>query len=319
MKRENEVPDHHRGRRAAGGQTFFPDRSTKHNLLVVTRGHAFARDPFYALFAENPEIEWSSVEHPAAQLMFAPAIARHFDGYVLYDMPGIEFKRHGDGVPVFHEPPESYRNGLLAMLEEGFPLVILHHACAAWPAWPEWAEIVGAQFLYQPMKSRGRDRPDSGYRIDVAHRIMPVADHPITRGIEAFELVDEPYLFEVFEDSVVPLFRSNFPFTAENFFSARLALAGQLNSNAGWTHAPGSNLVGWVKHYRNSPIVYLQFGDGPSAYGNPGFRRVLANAIRWVCSAEARAWARERRAEERAQGGAHSARSAAGSESVSAP
>ncbi|MNF48137.1 Trehalose utilization [compost metagenome] len=214
MEQDSETPDYHQSRSGVGGQTFFPSAGTKKNVLLVTRGHAFARDPFYAVFEQNPEIEWSSVEHPAAQLMFTPQIAQNFDCYVLYDMPGIEFKRHGDGVPRFFEPPRYYKDGLLALLDEGHPLVILHHACAAWPAWPEWAEIVGGQFLYQPMSSRGVARPDSGYRIDVPHRVSPVMQHPITEGVEPFEIVDELYLFEVFEDSVVPLFRSDFGFVA---------------------------------------------------------------------------------------------------------
>jgi uncharacterized protein len=286
---DSDMPESRRGR---GGQTFFPPKGGRNNVLLVTRGHAFARDALYAVFEDNEDIEWSAVEHPAAQLMFAPQVARHFDCYVLYDMPGIEFKRHGDGVPVFHEPPQGFRDGLLAMLEEGKPLVVLHHACASWPAWPEWAEIVGARFLYQPMRVRGVDRPDSGYRHDVRHRVTPVSDHPITEGVPAFELVDELYLYEVFEDSVIPLFRSDFTFTDEHFYSAKLALAGRLHANDGWRHAPGSNLVGWVKRYRNSPIVYLQFGDGPPAYRNPAFRKVLRNAIHWACSPEALRWAR---------------------------
>lgn len=290
---DTDVPEHHRGKSGRGGQTFFPPQGAKKNILLVTRGHAFVRDEFYAVFEENPEIEWSGVEHPAAQLMFTPQVARNFDCYVLYDMPGIEFKRHGDGVPTFHEPPQFYKDGLLAMLDEGKPLVILHHACAAWPAWPEWAEIVGGHFLYQPGKSRGVDKPDSGYRIDVPHKVSPVLAHPITEGVEPFELTDELYLFEVFEDSVIPLFRSDYAFTAENFYSARLALAGKLNANQGWQHAAGSNLVGWIKRYRNSPIVYLQFGDGPATYRNASFRKILRNAIRWACSQEAQRWVRE--------------------------
>lgn len=291
---DKDVPDYHSGRSGRGGQTFFPPQGAKKNILLATRGHAFARDEFYAIFEDNPDIEWSGVEHPAAQLMFSPQIARHFDCYVLYDMPGIQFKRYGDGVPTFHEPPQFYKDGLLAMLEEGKPLVILHHACASWPAWPEWAEIVGARFLYQPMKVRGVDKPDSGYRIDVRHTVTPVGDHPITEGVQPFELVDELYLFEVFEESVIPLFRSDFTFTSEHFYSAKLALAGHLNSNEGWRHAAGSNLVGWVKRYRNSPIVYLQFGDGPSTYRNPAFRAILQKAIRWACSPEAQSWVRQR-------------------------
>jgi hypothetical protein len=295
MASADDVPDYHSSssRSAPTGQTFFP--KDKNNVLLVTRGHPFARDPFYNIFESNQEIEYSAVEHPAAQVMFTPEVAKHFDCYVLYDMPGVEFNRvpGSGGVPTFHEPPQFYKDGLMAMLEEGFPLVIMHHACAAWPAWPEWSEIVGGHFLYQPMKSRGVDRPDSGYNIDVPHTVSPAMEHPITEGIEPFEIVDEVYMFEVFEDSVIPLFRSNWPFTKDNFYSSKLALAGNFNSNEGWEHEPSSDLVGWIKTYKNSPIVYLQFGDGPATYQNETFRKILANAIRWACSDEAKAWARE--------------------------
>jgi len=30
--------------------------------------------------------------------------------------------------------------------------------------------------------------------------------------------------------------------------------------------------------------VYVQPGDGPAAYGNPHYRRLLGNAINWVAS-----------------------------------
>lgn len=291
--RDDEVPEYHRsgGSRTRGGTEWPADDTT--NVLVVTRGHPFARDPFFAVFEANPEIEWSSIEHPAAQKAFTPEFADGFDCYVLYDMPGIEFRP--GGVPRFFEPSQSYRDGLMALLESGFPLVILHHACAAWPAWPEWSEIVGSHFLYQPGESRGQRLPDSGYALDVPHRVTPVADHPITDGIEPFDLVDEVYLAPVFDDSITPLFTSDYEFVDRNFSSAALALQGRLNDNTGWSHPEGSNTVGWVKTYRNSPIVYLQFGDGPAAYGNETFRQILANAIRWASSDAAADWARGQR------------------------
>jgi hypothetical protein len=65
-------------------------------------------------------------------------------------------------------------------------------------------------------------------------------------------------------------------------------------SREGWSHPAGSGRVGWAKHYRNSPIVYLQGGDDAVALGDPNYRALVHNAIRWVASAEARAWARAR-------------------------
>ena len=289
---DDDIPDYHNTRRSVPtGATFWPDDPNINKVLLVTRGHPFARDAFFDIFENNSEIEYGHIEHPAAQYAFNPEFAKNFDCYVMYDMPGVKF--NPGGPPTFIEPSQEYKDGVMAMLEQGFPLVIMHHTCAAWPAWPEWAEIVGGHFLYTPMKSRGVDRPDSGYIIDVPHRVTPVMDHPITEGIEPFDIVDETYLFEVFEDSVTPLFRSDYEFTQENFYSSDLALHGKMNSNEGWSHDPGSNLVGWIKTYKNSPIVYLQFGDGPATYGNETFRKILANAIRWACSDEAKAWARD--------------------------
>ena len=282
--------DSHRPRRdRRSGGTRWPDADKPH-ALVVTRGHPFDRNEFFSVFEANGAIEWSHVEHPAAQLMFTAEAAAKFDCFVLYDMPGIEFR--AGQPPRFYHPPADYVAGLRAMLDAGQPLVILHHACAAWPTWPEWAEIVGSHFLYQPGHSRGQPMPDSGYVLEATHTVTPVADHPITRGIEPFELMDELYLAPVFEADVVPLFRSSFDFVDQHFSSADLAVRGRLNERDGWTHPPGSNLVGWVKSAGNSPVVYLQFGDGPSAYRDPNYRQVLANAIEWACSEEAATWAR---------------------------
>ena len=290
MADRNDIPDYHRA--STPVTTALPEQDGKLNILLVTRGHPFDRDTFFDVFDSNPEIQYSNVEHPAAQFMFNPEMAKRFDCYVQYDMPGVQF---GDAGPEYPEPPEFYKEGVRAMGEAGCPLVIMHHAAAAWPAWPEWAEIVGGHFLYTPMKSRGVDKPDSGYNIDVSHRVSPVLDHPITAGIKPFKIVDEVYLSQVFEDSVIPLFTSDWEFTRNNFYSAANAVVrGELNSNDDWHHDNGSTQPCWIKTYKNAPVVYLQFGDGPIAYENPNFRRILAQAIKWASSDEAKTWAIER-------------------------
>ena len=93
---------------------------------------------------------------------------------------------------------------------------------------------------------------------------------------------DELYLAEVFETDVEPLIRADSPFTRDRFYSAAAAVAGRMNDNAGWEHPPGSNLVGWTRRAHNSPVVYLQPGDGPDAYDNPNVRNLIEDAIRWV-------------------------------------
>lgn len=261
-------------------------------VLLATKGHPFERDAFFSVFESWSDIACTAVEQPAAQAFFTPEAAQPYDAIVLYDMPGIEF-RPGDG-PVFHAPPPSFVKGFHELLAHGQGFVFLHHALAGWPAWPEYAEILGGSFLYEPATVRGRSRPCSGYRHGAKHRVSAVApEHPVLAGLQdGFEVEDELYLFEAFEDDVVPLLRSDYEFVDANFFSAALAVRGEMFSRRDWSHPPGTNLVAWARRHGASPIVYLGMGDGPTAYSNPGFRKLVENAVRWVASPEAHAWAR---------------------------
>jgi type 1 glutamine amidotransferase len=260
------------------------------NVLVGAKGHPYLRDPFMAIFDQIPGIACTLVEQPAIQKLMNPEAMAGFDAIVLYDMPGINFAK--GAAPV--EPDAVFKAGLLALLDAGKGIVALHHAIAGWPAWPEYAELLGGRFLYRPGTLRGASLPDSGYHHGVTHEVsLQDPGHPVVAGLPPrFSLTDEIYLSEVFEDSVQPLLRSSAAFTRDNFYSANLAINGTMFSNEGWAHADGSNLIGWTKKARNSPLVYLQPGDGPETYDDPNYRRLIENAIRWVCSEEALAWAK---------------------------
>mgnify|MGYP001550580933 CR=1 FL=1 len=266
------------------------------NVVVVAKGHPYLRDPFMAMFDEMEGIACTLVEQPAAARLMSVANLDDIDALVLYDMPGLDFR--APSPPAYVEPEAAFKQNFLALLDRGIGIVALHHAIAGWPAWEEYAQLLGGRFLYRPGKLRGVERPDSGYRHDVEHEIT-AADpgHAILQGIEfPLRLTDELYLSEVFEDDVQPLLRSNHKFIRDEFYSASLAVSGHMFSNEGWSHADGSNLVGWTKRARNSPLVYLQPGDGPATYAHPGYRRLVENAIRWASSPEARAWAKPEKA-----------------------
>lgn len=261
-------------------------------ILVSVKGHPYPRDAFFELFESLEDIACTAVEQPASQVFMQPAMAEAWDAFVFYDMPGIDFSSRP---PTLVAPDQAMVAGFLETLEQGKGCVFLHHSLAAWPAWPEYAEIVGGRFLYLPGEVRGEPRLDSGYRHAVSYQATVLADHPVTAGVSpTFAMTDELYLCEVFENDVIPLLASDYAFERNNFWSARQAAMGQLHNNDDWPHSPGSNLIGWVKHFRNSPIVYLQMGDDVAAYSNPEFRRLLHSAMRWVMSSEAHHWARVR-------------------------
>lgn len=258
----------------------------KISVQVVTGGHPFVADSFFAIFDALPNITWSPADTPSIG----------HDVVVFYDMPGLKFT--GANPPVDFPAPTSEHVAVLHELQDsGTGLVFMHHALASWPAWDGFAELIGGRFHYQPATLRGVDYPDSGYVFDVEHTIEVLEpEHPICQGLNSsFTLTDELYCCPVFEDDVIPLMRTTFAVDEPaNFYSADLAIRGRRNTNEGWTHPAGSSLVAWVKKAGNAPLAYIQFGDGPVTYVDANFRKVLSNAIEWSASAPARAWAGSR-------------------------
>lgn len=252
--------------------------------LLVCKGHPYEREPFYAVFEQMADVNYTLVEQPAARALFTIEQAEPYDAFVMYDMPGIRFNPEPGKGPDFEKPSESYKQGFLDLLDHGQGMVFLHHAIAGWPAWSDYAEIMGGRFLYMPATLRGRSCPDSGYRHGVEHTVSTVGEHPVLEGVPAtFSITDELYLAEVFEGDVEPLLVSDYDFNPENFYSAaNVVRDGNMFSNDNWSHEQGSALIGWTKTWGNSRIVYLQCGDDPVAYANPHFQRLLGNSIRWV-------------------------------------
>lgn len=259
------------------------------NVLLAVRGHPFDRTALDALFQSFEGISTTVVDQPAAARLMNPDGMRGFDALVLYDMPGLDFDA-AEGKPAYVEPDPTFKTGFEALLDQGVGIVALHHALAGWPAWPAYADHLGGTFLYRPGQLRGEVQPDSGYRHNVEYTARIVdADHPVMAGVPAsFPMKDELYLGHVFEADVKALLRADYDFTRDNFHSATEAMVGRYFSNEGWSHADGSNLIGWTRKARNSPVVYLQPGDDATTYDNPVYRRLVENAIRWVITPDAR-------------------------------
>lgn len=265
-------------------------------VLVVAKGHRFDHNGFRAIFDEQPGLNATFVDQPAAQVVLRPENVEPYEAILFYDMWGIPL---GPGGAAEAEPPADYVRSVEALLAAGKGLVLLNHALVQWPLWPLWREISGTTFRLAAGEVDGAVVPGSGYcggpteHPDARHRLTPVdAAHPVAKGIEAgFELVDELYLRTPLSRSadIVPLMRSDYPFTAEHFNPPPLASKAE---QADWRHPPGDEVVVWAKRTRGAPVVASEPGDGPAAYANPGFRRLIANALTWVASEPARAWAR---------------------------
>lgn len=252
---------------------------------LLTGGHPFEAEPFRAMCDALEGIEWRHLDHPKAYSKLAADGWDDLDVLVFYDMPGVEFVQSAPPVQM-PLPPFGVIDMFAKWTAEGMPLVFLHHAIASWPIWPEFAELVGGRFHYTAGRYRGETWPASGYRHDVTHDIEVVAHgHPVCEGLgDGFTLTDELYLCPVNEADVTPLLRSGARFTDAEFYSAELAVSGDRDSRSGWSHPPGSDIIGWTKQADASTVVYLQPGDGPATYADPNYRRLLTNTIHWAAT-----------------------------------
>ena len=266
-------------------------------VLIVSKGHAYAHDSFLAMFAAMDGVETTLVEQPAAQLVLQPENHDAFDVVFFYDMSGIP------GVGLLHDgandtgqPPAAYVRAVEGLLDAGKGLVLVNHATVSWPLWPLWREISGSSFMLSAGELHGEPVPGSGYRgghgplESATIRLVPQQAHPVLAGLDdGFNITDELYLKTAgYESRVLPLLRGAYSFVQENFSPPPLAAP---EEQAAWQHPPGSDLIVWANGCRNAPIVVSDVGDSPLAYDDPAYRRLMQNAIHWVASPEARAWA----------------------------
>ncbi len=81
-------------------------------------------------------------------------------------------------------PGPTARQNLVRFVAQGKGLMLVHFACGAWQDWPEFKTLAGR--VWDP-KLRGHD-PRGQFTVEIAD-----PEHPITKGLAAFETDDELY------------------------------------------------------------------------------------------------------------------------------
>jgi len=230
---------------AAGGEQKGPPHETL-RALVVTGGHGF--DPSFWNVFRAPGLEITKVDQGATKRSFLAGDVKGYDAIVFYDM--------------WQKITGEEKKKFLDLLEEGQGLVVLHHAMATYADWPQWARIMGGKFFIKPTLWEGAQRNTSTYKHGVKFRVH-IEDpyHPVTRGLQDFEIVDETYKSCWIDPGARPLLTT--------------------------TEATSDRVIGWWKTHGNSRVVYIQLGHGgsgnePSAFNNPSYKKLISQAIRWV-------------------------------------
>lgn len=267
------------------------ERRASMKVLSMTGGHRVDHEAFFAMMisvADELNAGWCHSVQPPAQRWLAAGSG--FDAVVLHDLPGLALARGTAPTPI--KPSERVRTDLRDMTDAGVGIIVLHHALAGWPTWDGWAEALGARFSYAPGSLRGCPLPSSGTRLETFTISPQPGGHRVCAGIESFTITDEPYHFWIDEDRVVPLLRSDVDMDGARFISTyEHVLVGEEQAPSCEALGTGSNLVGWATAVGASPVVVIQPGDSGATFAHPMYRKLLANALAWVTSEPAKAWA----------------------------
>jgi len=148
----------------------------KIKVVVVTGGHDFEHDPFFAVFQGHSDIEYTEYQLKDQSEIFEDISNWKYDVIVLYSMTqNISPKR---------------QENFIKLLNDGVGLLALHHTMCSFQDWLEYCKIIGTAYYLKP----GEGRPASTYKHDEVMAVK-IADkkHPITHGMADFEIHDEAY------------------------------------------------------------------------------------------------------------------------------
>lgn len=211
----------------------------KIKTAVITGGHPFDVIGFGDLWRDLPDVQ-AYIQHIDDFAAAREEIRDSYDVILFYSF--MQPEPQDENQPWYAGKPKT---ALEHLGVSGQGLVILHHALLAYRGWGVWNDLVGAT-------ERG-----FGYHQDVQLRVQ-VADrqHPITKGLEDWDMVDETYT---------------------------MADAGESNQILLTTDNPRSmRTLAWIHRYKNARVFCLESGHDNRTYGNPGFQKVLIRGLQWA-------------------------------------
>ena len=212
-------------------------------VLLITGGHGFEQAPFFKMFDDRKDVVCRKAAYPQAAALLKPGLEKECDVIVMYDM-------------VKAIAPEQ-QQALVALLNTGIGLVLLHHNLGAHDDWAEFTKIRGGKYFLKAGTVDGKAYPPSTYADDQEVPVT-VADpeHFITKDIPNYVMHDEVYSGCYVAPTVHVLLTTDHPKCCRD--------------------------LAWVHQYGKSRVFYLMSGHDSQAWANPNFTEILFRGIRWT-------------------------------------
>ncbi len=218
----------------------------KIKVVVVTGGHDFEREQFFAIFDSFDNVQYVEAEQKDDSEIFEDIAGSDYEVIVLYNMTQkISPKRQAN---------------FIKLLNRGVGLVGVHHSIANFQDWPEYRNIIGAKYYLKVTTENGVTYPRGQYKHDVDINVhIKDSEHPVTHGLSDFSINDETYTKYTFDKGSRVLLTTDHPMSNKELC--------------------------WVRNYAKARVCFIQLGHGPRAYANPNYRRLVRQAINF-CAGE---------------------------------
>jgi len=212
-------------------------------VLLTFGGHGFEEAPFFAMFDALPGVEYTKAPLPEKADLLKPGLEKQYDAIVMYDMVG-------------GFTPEQQK-AFVALLNEGIGVVSLHHNLGAHRNWDEFPTIIGGKFIFEDTSLEGQEYKKSTWSHGENLKVTVVdREHPITKGLDDFEIHDETYGGYFTSSDVRLLLKTD--------------------------HPKNDPELAWTKTYGKSRVFFLMLGHDHFAWENPVYPKLLERGIRWT-------------------------------------
>jgi len=209
-------------------------------VAVITGGHGYNVIEFHKFFRTIPgtDVYIQNIDD------FCVSQEKARDSYdvVLFYIMMIDGPVD-EGLPWYAGKP---RTALSHLGETQQGIFVMHHALLAYPQWSPWGDIVGIT-----------DRKLGSFHIGETLRInIANSEHPITKGLTSWEMVDETYVMNDADKG------NNVLLTTD--------------------HAKSMKTIAWTREYKNSRVFCLESGHDDRTWLNSNFHTVVFRGIQWA-------------------------------------
>jgi len=217
----------------------MPSSSAPLTVAVLTGGHSYDVPAFHRLWRGlDPGFD-VYLQHLDDFASSPLEVRQSYDAVVFYIM--MMDDPTDEGLPWYAGKP---RTALEQLGETDQGIVTLHHALLAYPQWDLWSQIVGITA-----------RTFGYHHGETVSSAIANPDHPLTRGLTPWTMVDETYtMADAGPDSEVLIT---------------------------YDHPRSMRTIAWTRQFRQSRVFCYEAGHDDATWPDPNFREVLRRGLLW--------------------------------------